>query len=95
MLQNELNAGAEVAGGLAVSGSAIKAKGGPITNTVKQKINPPTQMPAQAAEDMQTAIPPSKHAPYADADLRAARPYLEAEHGNYLSGSVPAPLLSQ
>ena len=48
VLQNELNAGAEAVGGAAVTGSAIKAGGGPITQAVRQKVSPSTQLPAQA-----------------------------------------------
>jgi hypothetical protein len=88
VLQNELNAGAEAVGGAAVTGSAIKAGGGPITQAVRQKVSPSTQLPAQAAQDLQTAVPPSKSAPYADIDMQKARPYLEAEHANVPVDSV-------
>jgi hypothetical protein len=81
VLQNELNSGAEIAGGAAVTGATIQAGGGPITQAARQKLNPaPT--PARAAQDLQTAIPPSKSAPYADIDMQKVRPYLEAEHGS-------------
>lgn len=82
VLQNELNAGAEAVGGAAVTGSAIRAGGGPMTQAIRQKISPSTQLPAQASQDLQNAIPPSKSAPYADIDMQKARPYLQAEHGN-------------
>jgi hypothetical protein len=73
VLQNELNAGAEVAGGAAVTGSALKAGGGPITQAAREKMSPSTQLPAQAAKDLQTAIPPTKSTPYADICRRRAR----------------------
>lgn len=88
VLENELNAAAETVGGAAVTGAAIKAGGGPITQAIRQKLNPATQLPAQAAQDLQTAIPPSKSAPYADIDMAKARPYLEAEHGSTPINSV-------
>lgn len=36
----------------------------------------------QSVEDFTKAVPPSKSAPYTPQDYQAARPYLEAEHGN-------------
>lgn len=39
------------------------------------------QQAAAALNDFQNAIPPSKSTPYSPADYKAARPYLEVEHG--------------
>jgi hypothetical protein len=82
VLQNGLNAGAEAAGGAALTGAAIKAGGGPVTQAVRNSLASKTaaQAPVKAASDFSTAIPASKSTPYNDADYQAARPYLEAEH---------------
>jgi hypothetical protein len=41
-----------------------------------------SKMINQSVEDFTKAVPPSKSAPYTPRDYQAARPYLEAEHGN-------------
>lgn len=82
VLQNELNAGAEVLGGASTTGEAIANHGGPITQAArKQAIDKAiAKAPDQQLADFKNAIPPSKTAPYEDTDVHAARPYLEAEH---------------
>ncbi len=82
VLQNELNAGAEVAGGAALGAGTLKAGGGPVTQAVKGKIsaNAAAKAPAEAFDNFQKAIPPMKSASYQQADYEAVRPYLEQEH---------------
>jgi hypothetical protein len=86
VLQKELNAGAEIAGGAAMTGATIKAGGGPVTQQIKA--NAAAKTPVQSSEDFQKAIPPSKSTPYEDIDYQKARPYLEAEHANTKIDSV-------
>lgn len=83
VLQNELNAAGEAVGGVALTGAAVKAGGGPITQAVRQQVaaSKAAQAPAQAAVDFQRAVPPMKSAPYTALDYAKARPYLETEHG--------------
>jgi hypothetical protein len=88
VLQRELMSGAETAGGAALSASMIKAGGGPVTQAVRA--NRAAAAPAQAISDTMQAIPPTRSAPYTEADLRAARPYLEAEHAGSPITSVVA-----
>lgn len=81
-LQGELNSAAEVTGGAAGTGEAMKTRGGPVAQLARQKI---AGRGAAAAPDAQlqafkTAVPPTKTNPYTDTDVVRARPYLEAEH---------------
>lgn len=74
VLQKELMAGAEIAGGAAAA--TVGAQG------LKQSMaaSKAAKAPEQHFTDFKNAVPPSKSTPYADADYHAARPYLEAEH---------------
>lgn len=76
ILQNELNSAAEVAGG------ASMIHEGPITQAIRKNIAEKTikGLPDQQLKDFKDAIPPTKTAPYKDADVHAARPYLEQEY---------------
>jgi hypothetical protein len=82
VLQNELNSAAEVAGGAAATGEAMRTGGGPITQQVRKNIadKVAAKIPDQQLTDFKNAVPPSKSAPYTDVDYHNARPYLEAEH---------------
>jgi hypothetical protein len=74
VLQNVLNAGAEVAGGAAMTGAGVNAVRGRLATRQA------AQAPSLASADFTKAVPPTKSAPYQPADYQAARPYLEAEH---------------
>lgn len=82
VLQRELMAAAEVSGGAAATGEAIKTGGGPITQQVRQNIAQKAlnKAPDQQLSDFKTAIPPTKSAPYTDVDVHAARPYIESQN---------------
>jgi hypothetical protein len=82
VLQQELNSAAEVVGGAASTGEVLKSGGGPMTLAVRRQIalKNAAKAPDEQLAAFKQAIPQSKTAPYDDADVRAARPYLEAEH---------------
>jgi len=74
-LQNVLNAGAEAVGGATLASEGVKG----IRAGMKAKAA--AAAPVEAMRDFQLAIPPSKAAPYNEADWHATRPYLEEQHG--------------
>jgi hypothetical protein len=82
VLQRELNAAAEVAGGAVATGSAIANPQATASARLYDawKARNAGTAPSDAAAAFQRAIPPSKSAPYTAEDYDAARPYLEAEH---------------
>lgn len=82
VLQNELSAASEVAGGAAMGAGTIAAKGGPVVQGIRSQIaqRAVNAAPAEALNNFQKAIPSTKSAPYDPADYQAARPYLEQEH---------------
>ena len=83
VLQQELNSAAEVVGGAASTGEAFKpGGGGPMNLAVRRRmaLKNAAKAPDEQLTAFKQAIPQSKAAPYEDADVQAARPYLEAEH---------------
>lgn len=80
VLQNELNSAAQVVGAAAASPEAIKRPAAGIDSIRASVKNAGRSTLEEALEDFKSAIPPSKSARYEDNDLRASRPYLEAEH---------------
>lgn len=87
-VQNVLSAGAEAAGGGALTGEgAIKIGRG--ASAIKTRLADAgvAKAPAAAMKDFMDAVPPSKAAPYNEADYVAARPYLEQQHALDTIGS--------
>jgi hypothetical protein len=90
VLQNELGAVAEIAGGAAMTGgqvsvqknsqgiAKINVKGGPAVQVMKA--GSAADVPAKAMSDFQAAIPPSKSSPYTPKDYEVAKRYLDGEH---------------
>lgn len=89
VLQNELFSASEIAGG-----AAATASGGPTSRFVRNKITTnaiakTAEQAAQSINDLKLAAPPTKSAPYEDADVAAVRPYLQAQHAAETIDSVP------
>lgn len=85
VLQNELNAAAEIVGGGAATGEAVGspgARGGPLARQVQSTLadRAAAAAPDAAFNNFQRSMPATKSAPYTRADYDAARSYLENEH---------------